>query len=73
MAVDICGDLGICGVLIMNKKILEKIKHCLALSKSSNEHEAATALMQKYGLSEDVEALRLHSPNIKDPATWLKS
>lgn len=43
----------------MNPKILEKIKHCLALSKSSNEHEAATALrqahalMQKYGLSED--------------------
>ncbi|AWY19538.1 DUF2786 domain-containing protein [Moraxella bovis] len=42
----------------MNPKILEKIKHCLALSKSSNEHEAVTALrqahalMKKHGVSE---------------------
>lgn len=39
------------------ESILRKIKHCLALSKSSNETEAATALrqaytmMQKYGIS----------------------
>lgn len=47
----------------MNPKILEKIKHCLALSKSSNEHEAATALrqahalMKKYSISETDIAL----------------
>ena len=40
-------------------KALEKIKKCLALSKSANEHEAAQALkhaqvlMQEYGLSHD--------------------
>ena len=45
-----------------NKTVLEKIKKCLALSQSANEHEAAQALkqaqalMRKYELSEhDVE------------------
>lgn len=40
------------------ERVLRKIKHCLALSASANEHEAATAmrqarkLMQKYRLSD---------------------
>lgn len=40
------------------ERIIRKIKHCLALSQSANEHEAATAmrqaqsLMQKYRLTE---------------------
>jgi hypothetical protein len=44
------------------KEIIEKIKKCLALSASSNEHEAeialrqARALMEKYGI-EDAEML----------------
>ena len=39
----------------MNKqKALEKIKKCLALSKSANEHEAAQALKQAQAL------MRLH-------------
>lgn len=44
------------------QKVLEKIKKCLALGESANEHEAAQAirqaqiLMKKYGISEmDVE------------------
>lgn len=47
-------------------KIFEKIKKCLALSKSSNEHEAAAALrqahalMRLHGISEDeVEAAKV--------------
>lgn len=41
------------------KRIMDKIVRCLALSKSSNEHEAATALrqahalMEKHGISQD--------------------
>lgn len=41
-----------------SRDVLRKVKNCLALSKSSNEHEAATALKQaqalmfKYSLSE---------------------
>lgn len=41
------------------KRIMDKIVRCLALSKSSNEHEAATALRQahammaKHGISQD--------------------
>lgn len=41
------------------KRIMDKIIRCLALSKSSNEHEAATALrqahalMEKHGISQD--------------------
>lgn len=44
-------------------KVIEKIKKCLALSKSANEHEAAQALkqaqalMNKYQINEDVVAL----------------
>ncbi|WP_304672555.1 DUF2786 domain-containing protein [Neisseria bergeri] len=44
------------------QKVLEKIKRCLALGESANEHEVAQAirqaqiLMKKYGISEmDVE------------------
>ncbi len=42
-----------------NNKILEKIKKCMALAGSSNEHEAASALrqaqalMKKHGISND--------------------
>ena len=37
----------------MNKKdVIEKIKKCLALSKSANQHEAATALRQAQSLME---------------------
>lgn len=40
----------------MNKeKILDKIKKCLALSKSANEHEAAQALKQAQALMEKYE------------------
>lgn len=41
----------------MNKEVIEKVKKLLALSKSSNEHEASTAMLQvqkllvKYKLS----------------------
>ena len=35
-----------------NKKIIDRIKKCLALSKSSNEHEAAAALRQARALME---------------------
>lgn len=63
-------------------KIISKIKRCLALSKSSNEHEAATALrqassmMQKYGIDEDdIEASDINSVEAetkfgKNPATY---
>ena len=44
------------------EKVLDKIKKCLALGESANEHEAAQAirqaqmLMKKYGISEiDIE------------------
>lgn len=47
---------------IDKKRIMDKIVRCLALSKSSNEHEAATALrqahamMEKHGISKnDIE------------------
>ena len=36
----------------VNQRILEKIKRCLALSKSSNENEAATALRQAHAMME---------------------
>ena len=40
----------------MNKeKILDKIKKCLALSKSANEHEAAQSLKQAQALMEKYE------------------
>lgn len=47
----------------MDKKILDKIKKCLRLAKSSNANEAATALrqaqllMEKHGISTDDVAL----------------
>lgn len=60
------------------EKALEKIKKCLALSRSSNEHEAAQALkhahalMQKYNLDlDDVSKseLSLSSNDIKSAVT----
>jgi hypothetical protein len=54
-----------------NERILRKIKRCLALSKSANEHEAATALRQAHALMEkhqldltDVEASEIKIVNI---------
>lgn len=56
----------------MNKeKALEKIKKCLALSQSANEHEAAQALkqaqalMRKYGLNDvDVALLEVSEASV---------
>lgn len=52
-------------------KILEKIKKCLALSKSSNEHEAtmalkqAQALMQKHQISDvEIELSAIQETNV---------
>ena len=40
----------------MNKKtVIEKIKKCLALNKSANQHEAAAALRQAMALMEKYE------------------
>ena len=57
-------------------KILDKIKKCLALSKSANEHEAALALkhaqalMQEYGLSlDDVVMSDVAEYGVKAPQT----
>lgn len=53
-----------------NERILNKIKRCLALSKSSNEHEAATALrqahmmMEKYSITlDDVQLSTVNESN----------
>lgn len=59
-----------------NQKIIQKIKRCLALSKSSNENEAATALRQahammaKYNLCvEDIKATDIKESPSKTTAT----
>ena len=67
----------------MNKEdAIEKIKKCLALSSSSNEHEAETALRQaqalmaKYGIDEDdmlaagVSEAHAKAGADKHPANW---
>lgn len=63
-------------------RIISKIKRCLALSKSSNENEAATALrqaslmMQKYNINQDdIDASDINSVEAetrfgKHPATY---
>lgn len=63
-------------------KIIDKIKKCLALSASSNEHEAAAALrqaralMEKHGLTDlDIQAAeaqerRAESSAKSHPAAW---
>lgn len=63
-------------------KIIDKIKKCLALSASSNEHEAAAALRQAKKLMEqhcisdiDVQATeisekRARAGAVKSPAAW---
>lgn len=63
-------------------KIIDKIKKCLALSASSNEHEAAAALrqakklMETHGISDlDMQAAeageaRARAGAIKSPAAW---
>lgn len=65
-----------------NDEILKKIKKCLALSKSANEHEAATALrqaqklMQKYGIDDeavafsDVAEERASAKTNHNPPRW---
>ncbi|KAA0178792.1 DUF2786 domain-containing protein [Cupriavidus gilardii] len=65
-----------------NDKIVEKIKKCLALSSSSNEHEAAVALrqarklMEIYGLSEadvlaaEAEERRAEAGATSTPPSW---
>lgn len=67
----------------MDKKIIDKIKKCLALAGSSNPNEAATALRQaqalmtKYGLTgedlelSDVEASLVKSGVGKTPPQWI--
>ena len=64
------------------EKIIDKIKKCLALSSSSNEHEAAAALrqaeklMEQHGVSDlDMQAAeanekRARSGAMKRPANW---
>lgn len=58
------------------QKVLEKIKKCLALGESANEHEAAQAirqaqiLMEKYGISEmDVELSAVSEKGVGCSAT----
>lgn len=58
------------------QKVLEKIKKCLALGESANEHEAAQAirqaqiLMKKYGISEmDVELSAVSEKGVGCAAT----
>jgi hypothetical protein len=65
-----------------NAKILDKIKKCLALSASSNEHEAAAALrqarklMEAYGITDlDVQAAQAEERRAKagaksSPSNW---
>lgn len=61
-------------------KALDKIKKCLALSKSANEHEAALALkeaqalMREYGISDEQIALSAitESDDIRTPETPAK-
>ena len=66
----------------MNDEILRKIKRCMELSKSSNEHEAALALkqmqslMQKHGFNEKhVKAADVceftFELKVKKPAQWI--
>lgn len=69
----------------MNEQILRKIKRCMELSSSSNEHEAALAikqmqaLMQKHGVNEkNVLAMdvreELYQLDVKKrPAQWVLS
>ena len=60
-----------------NKKLIEKIKKCMALGKSSEPHEAslalktAQALMEKYGVSH--EAIVLSEINQSDDTPICKS
>ncbi|WP_428242996.1 DUF2786 domain-containing protein [Gynuella sp.] len=68
---------------VSNKKILDKIRKCLALAKSSNPHEAAVALrqaqklMQAHNVSEqDVDLLNVQAfcttaGRAKKPARWM--
>ena len=63
-------------------KILDKIKKCLALGRSSNEHEAAAALrqakalMEKHGVSDldmaaaEASEMRARAGATKTPSNW---
>ena len=64
------------------EKIIDKIKKCLALSASSNEHEAAAALrqakklMESHGISDtemlaaEVSEKRSRSGAVRSPSVW---
>lgn len=65
-----------------NDKIIDRIKKCMALGASSNEHEAAAALrqaqklMKAHGISDldmqaaEVSEARARSGAVKSPANW---
>ncbi|CAM5562840.1 DUF2786 domain-containing protein [Eoetvoesiella caeni] len=65
-----------------DEKILQKIKKCLALSKSANEHEAANALRQAHALmrihqiehsdvlASVVSETQVRSRSINSPSRW---
>ena len=60
------------------EQVLDKIKKCLALSKSSNEHEAgqamkhAQALMKKYNINLASVEVNMNSVKVnKKPARWV--
>jgi hypothetical protein len=65
-----------------NRKIMDKIRKCLALSQSANEHEAAAALRQAKKLmeahnisAEDVKAAEVSEARVKagacrNPVAW---
>ncbi len=69
----------------MDKKILDKIRKCLALSKSANEHEAAAALrqakklMNQYDLTnDDVSISEISESTVKaktkySPPRWQRN
>lgn len=48
-----------------NQRIIEKIKHCLALSKSSNENEAAMALRQAHAMMQK-HNISMHQIKLSD-------
>lgn len=60
------------------EQVLDKIKKCLALSKSSNEHEAGQAmkhaqvLMKKYNINIASVEVNMTSVKVnKNPARWI--
>lgn len=60
---------------LKKQRIMDKIARCLALSKSSNEHEAATALRQAHALMEkyNISAKDIELSDIKFKASNTRS